>query len=129
MAKKIEELSILYVEDDFINRKLALAVLERLGMKNIQTAENGYEAIEKYSSGNFDIILMDIQMPEMDGFDATKKIRELEKETGTHTPIIALTAYLFNEEDSRYKEAGMDLYLYKPFVPDDLKAAISKVIE
>jgi len=106
-------LKILLAEDSEINQYLLVSILEEHG-HIVTLANNGEEAVEFYKKGPFDIVLMDIQMPKMDGFDATAAIREREKETEIHTPIVALTAHAMKDDLNRCLEAGMDHYLTKP---------------
>jgi PAS domain S-box-containing protein len=104
---------ILLVEDNPVNLRMTKALLEKGGLSVIPV-ESGPEAIRKASEDDFDLILMDVQMPEMDGFEATKKIREVEKARGRKTPVVALTAYAREEDRIACLEAGMDDYLSKP---------------
>lgn len=78
-------------------------------------ADDGRQALEKWKSASYDLILMDVQMPEMDGFEATAAIREIEKTTGAHVPIVAMTAYALTGDKERCLAAGMDGYVSKPF--------------
>ena len=105
-------MSILVAEDNSVNQKLAKALLERLGHR-ITLAENGAVAISKWSAGAFDLIFMDVQMPEMDGFQATRTIRSREQD-GAHIPIVAMTARAMTGDRERCLEAGMDDYISKP---------------
>lgn len=111
--KSIRKLNILLVEDEAINRRFAESLLTKEGHQ-ITIAVNGLEAVDKYQKSHFDLILMDIQMPEMNGIDACKKIREIELFSGIHTPIIALTAYALQEELDKCLKCGMDTYVTKP---------------
>ena len=113
------EKKVLLVEDNTANQAVALGVLSNLGF-NISIANNGLEAIAAYSTNNYDLILMDCQMPEMDGFEATRKIRLQEHEQEKHVPIIALTANAMEDDKQRCYDAGMDDYLCKPFDIDEL---------
>ncbi|HNY13097.1 MAG TPA: response regulator [Candidatus Wallbacteria bacterium] len=115
--KPCKKLKILVVEDDEINLKLVVMLLKIYGW-NISTANNGREAIQLYETENLDAIIMDGQMPEMDGFEATRKIREMEIKTGRHIPIIALTAYAMSEDREKFMAAGMDDYISKPLDND-----------
>jgi len=124
--KKTLSLNILLVEDNKINQKLATSLLEKQGWK-ITVANNGKEAIELIEKNGFDIVLMDVQMPEMDGLEATRLIREREKKTGKHIPIIALTAHAFEEDKKRCLEAGMDAYTTKPIKIQELLNIIKDV--
>jgi CheY-like chemotaxis protein len=112
-------LRVLVAEDNAVNQRLASRMLEKRGHRVTVTA-NGLEAVEALANGNFDLILMDIQMPEMDGFEATAAIRTREKRDGTHIPIIALTANAMKGDRERCLAAGMDGYLSKPIVPREL---------
>ncbi len=103
--------NILLVEDNPVNQKVALRFLERMGFK-VRIADNGLEGVKAFTEGRFDIVLMDLQMPVMDGLTATRRIRELE--TGPRTPIVALTANAMAGQLERCTEAGMDAFLTKP---------------
>ncbi|MEN6370454.1 MAG: response regulator [Armatimonadota bacterium] len=105
--------TILLVEDNPVNRKLALRILEKAG-HSVTTAENGEEALAVLENSSFDIVLMDVQMPVMDGFKATAAIRKAEKVSGKHIPIVAMTAHAMKGDRERCLEAGMDDYLTKP---------------
>ena len=120
------KLKILVVEDDEINLKLMVAMLKN-NDREIATALNGQEALDLYATGNFDAIIMDGQMPEMDGFDAARKIRELEAENGGHVPIIALTAYAMSGDREKFIAAGMDDYIPKPISDENI--IIEKILK
>jgi CheY-like chemotaxis protein len=114
---------ILLVEDNEMNMKVARRFLERWDY-TIDTAENGVEALDKFKTNSYDLILMDLHMPEMDGWEATSAIRNIENGASRKTPIIALTAdVMINDLDKLYS-AGMDDYVTKPFNSDELKAKI-----
>ena len=117
-------LNILVTEDNKINQKLMIRLLEKMGHQ-VTIATNGREAIEKWEQSDPDLILMDVQMPEMDGFEATQIIRE--KEVGRHTPIVALTAYAMKGDRERCLEMGMDDYLSKPIIQQDLIDLLNKI--
>jgi two-component system, sensor histidine kinase and response regulator len=117
---------ILLAEDSAVNQRLALAQLERHGQR-VVVANNGKDAVEKWESHPFDLILMDVQMPEMDGFTATRLIRERERRTGAHIPIVAMTAHAMKGDRERCLEAGMDAYVPKPIRANDLFATIEKL--
>jgi signal transduction histidine kinase/CheY-like chemotaxis protein len=121
-----ERLRILLVEDEFINRTLAVTVLEREGWL-VSVAENGKQALQLLESDNFDVVLMDIQMPEMNGFEATRAIRNREK-GDMHLPIIAMTAYAVKGDQEKCLAAGMDGYISKPIKPDRLREEIEAVL-
>ncbi|MDX9929529.1 MAG: response regulator [Bacteroidales bacterium] len=125
--KDLSELSLLLVEDNAINQKITFLTLKPL-VKLIDTASNGKEALDKIASANYDVILMDIQMPVMDGLVAAEKIRGLEKSTGRHVPIIAITANAMLGDKERCLSAGMDDYISKPFQPGMLLEKIRKFL-
>ena len=118
-------LRILVADDNHINQKVAVSLLENFGHR-ADVVANGHEAIEAYKLVPYDIVLMDAQMPELDGFEASRKIRELEKQKNRHTPIIAMTAHARKEDKEKCLAAGMDDYVSKPIKPQDLKAAIAR---
>jgi signal transduction histidine kinase/CheY-like chemotaxis protein len=118
-----EPVRILLAEDNPVNQKLALILLTRRGHK-VVTAQNGQQAIQMWESQPFDAILMDVQMPEMNGFEATAEIRRREAGTGRHVPIIAMTAHTMVGDKERCVAAGMDRYIAKPLVREDLFAAV-----
>jgi two-component system sensor histidine kinase/response regulator len=106
-------LNVLLAEDNVVNQKLTTRLLEKMGHR-FALARDGAEAVHAHAAGHFDVILMDVQMPEMNGFEATAQIREREKRTGEHVPIIALTAHAIQGDRDRCIAAGMDDYLSKP---------------
>ncbi|MFO7940576.1 MAG: response regulator [Bacteroidales bacterium] len=110
----IEQANVLLVEDNPINQKIVLLSLKKL-VKNVDVANNGKEALDKFGSIKYDIILMDIQMPVMNGIVTTQKIRSIEKSTNSHTPIIAITANALLGDKEECLAAGMDDYISKPF--------------
>jgi PAS domain S-box-containing protein len=116
-------LNILLAEDNLVNQKLAIGLLERSG-HTVVVANNGREAIAALSDGNFDVILMDVEMPEMDGLEATASIRQQEQETGVRIPIIAMTAHAMQGDREKCLKAGMDDYLSKPIRMNLLEAAL-----
>ena len=107
------KLRLLLVEDDAVNQRLAQALLEKKGHR-VTIAGNGREALAALDREKFDAVLMDVQMPEMDGFEATAAIRARERDTGRHLPIIAMTAYTMAGDRERCLKAGMDSYISKP---------------
>lgn len=126
-GRKENQLQILLVEDKPMNQRLAMALLERKGHRVI-SANNGREALEKLKSGHFDLILMDVNMPEMDGLEATVHIRAAEEEAGDgHIPIIAMTAYAMQEDRDRCLQAGMDYYISKPIDTQELYDLLDKI--
>jgi CheY-like chemotaxis protein len=112
-------LRILLAEDNIVNQKLAIGVLEKLGHK-VSVAGNGLVAIDKLRHDDFDLILMDVQMPDMDGLTATREIRKQELSTGQHIPIIAMTAHAMKGDRENCLGAGMDEYLSKPIRSKEL---------
>jgi CheY-like chemotaxis protein/HPt (histidine-containing phosphotransfer) domain-containing protein len=119
-------LHILLAEDDKINQTVIIRMLQERG-HSVVTAGNGVEAVSMFEKGNYDVILMDIQMPVMDGIEASKKIREKNKDK--YTPIIALTAYSLQGDRESFLSMGMDDYIPKPIQMDVLFNALDKVGE
>ncbi|MGE5324457.1 MAG: response regulator [Actinomycetota bacterium] len=122
----IPQCRVLLVEDNAVNRKVALAMLQR-GGHSVAVAENGKEAVRLVQTERFDLILMDIQMPEMDGLEATRMIRQQEAGRGLHVPIIAMTAHALKGDNERFLAAGMDGYIAKPFQQESLLEALARV--
>ncbi|MDY6834673.1 MAG: response regulator [Chloroflexota bacterium] len=128
-SEDLPKLNILLAEDDADNRLLIQSLLKKTGF-TIDTAENGRAAVEKFQSSRYDLVLMDIQMPVMDGHAATEQIREWEHEQGKRpTPIIALTAHAFNEDRERSSNAGCTGYLTKPIDKTRLLRAICECMK
>jgi signal transduction histidine kinase/CheY-like chemotaxis protein/sugar lactone lactonase YvrE len=122
----MRQLRILLAEDNPVNRKLATRMLEKWGHV-VTAAENGKEALARYRSGRFDLILMDVQMPEMDGLEATAAIRSQEQFSGGHIPILAMTAHGQAEDRDRCLTAGMDGYVAKPISAATLSGALNGI--
>jgi CheY-like chemotaxis protein len=122
-AACLRRLSILLAEDNPMNQKLATRLLEKRGHR-ITTVNNGREAVEALHEKDYDIVLMDVQMPEMDGWKATQAIRQMEQATGQHIPILALTAHAMKEYEELCYQAGMDGFLTKPLMPRQLYEAV-----
>ncbi|MCX6627770.1 MAG: response regulator, partial [Candidatus Solibacter sp.] len=116
-------LRILVVDDNLVNRKVAAAILEKQG-NAVTIARNGRDAVAATAVQSFDVVLMDVQMPEMDGFEATAAIRERERNTGVHVRIIALTAHAMKGDREECLSKGMDGYLTKPITAKELLRAI-----
>jgi len=127
MHKDLKDINILLVEDNLINQKITLLTLRPL-VKSIDTASNGQEAIEKLNNAGYDIVLMDIQMPVMNGISAAEKIRDLEAGTDNHIPIIAITANAMIGDREKCLSAGIDEYLAKPFQPSVLIEKIKELL-
>jgi CheY-like chemotaxis protein len=127
IAGKSQKLRILLVEDNVINQKVAMLTIGKLGHE-VELAYNGVVAVDMFAKKKFDFILMDIQMPGMDGLEATKAIREIERERKDEKtiPIIALTANLNRDDVKHFLASGMDAHLGKPFKPNDLNDVIQK---
>jgi CheY-like chemotaxis protein len=125
--KELKDLKILLVEDNIINQKITLLTLSPL-VNSVDTASNGKEALDKFGTANYDLILMDIQMPVMSGLVAAEKIRALESTTNSHVPIIAITANAMIGDKEKCLSAGIDDYISKPFQPAALLEKIKKII-
>jgi len=126
-VRQLKPLRILLVEDSLVNQKLAIVLLNKRG-HSITTAQNGLEAIKLVENNEFDLVLMDVEMPVMDGIEATAKIREAEQTTGRHLPIVAMTAHAMKGDKQRFLEAGMDEYVSKPIRTDDLFGKIAALL-
>ena len=121
---------ILLVEDNELNREIAVAILHEYGFL-VDTAENGAVAVEKIRTsdpGRYDLVLMDVQMPVMDGCTATQRIRALEDPVRAAVPIVAMTANVFEEERKRAFDCGMNGFLSKPIVIEELVDALKDII-
>jgi CheY-like chemotaxis protein len=121
-------LKILLVEDSVVNQRLAVALLEKHG-HTIRIANNGSEATQMVDEARFDVVLMDVEMPEMNGLEATQIIRQRERETGEHLPIIAMTAHALKGDRQRCLEAGMDDYISKPVRAQALFEKLADVLQ
>jgi len=104
---------ILVVDDDKVMRQLFSVVLQRADFE-VDVAEDGLVGVEMWGKGRYDLVLMDVQMPRMNGLEATLSIREMERAQGGHTPIVAVTAYALDKDEAECLAAGMDAYLAKP---------------
>ena len=123
-----KSIRILVAEDVETNQLIAKEMLSMLG-HTVDIAANGREAVTKYKSGKYDLILMDCQMPLLDGYAATRRIREIEVKSNIHrTPIVALTAGLSQHDEDKCRKAGMDYYLSKPFSIAEIKEAIEEFV-
>jgi CheY-like chemotaxis protein len=116
-------LSILLAEDNAVNQLVAVRMLERQGHV-VEVVSDGEQAVEALGRGKFDLVLMDVQMPNLDGLEATERIREIERHTGEHLPILALTAHALKGDREKCLAAGMDGYLTKPITSAALQKAI-----
>jgi signal transduction histidine kinase/CheY-like chemotaxis protein/HPt (histidine-containing phosphotransfer) domain-containing protein len=115
---------VLLVEDNPVNLEVAVGMLESFGCR-VATATDGKQALERYASGEFSLIFMDCQMPEMDGFEATAAIRKAEAKSKRHVPIVALTAGAIEGDRELCLASGMDDYVTKPFTPEQMRAALA----
>ena len=122
----IRGLNILLAEDNAVNQKLAVLLLEKHDHR-VTVVGDGADAVRAAADNSFDVVLMDVQMPVTDGFQATAQIREQEQGSGRHTPIIAMTAHAMKGDRERCLAASMDEYISKPIKPDDLYRAIAQV--
>ena len=119
LQEATQKLRILLAEDNAVNRELTVRILSKRG-HSVTVAVNGRMALEALETQAFDLVLMDVQMPEMDGFEATAAIRKGEASTGTHIPIIAMTAHAMKGDRERCLQAGMDAYISKPVQAEEL---------
>ena len=126
IEEKRSKMKILLVEDNSVNRKFVTSLLKKRGYI-VQEAFNGREAVESFNNQEIDLILMDIQMPEMDGVEATNAIRELEEGSESHIPIIAMTAHAMKGDRERFLKAGMDGYISKPVQVSELLNTIDEI--
>ena len=126
MKSKEKTNHVLLVEDNLLNQKFALAVLKMNGY-TADVAENGKIGVEKYEANEYDMVLMDIQMPIMDGIECTKAIRVIEEEKGwDRIRIIAVTAFAMPGDEKKFLDAGLDSYLAKPYKGPDLVALMNE---
>jgi CheY-like chemotaxis protein len=121
----LENVRVLLAEDNEINVEVAQRQIELLGCV-VEVAPNGLHVLKMLDSNSYDLILMDVQMPEMDGLEATRVIREREGGRGRRIPIIALTATAFAEDKKACEDAGMDAFLSKPFKREDLERLLKQ---
>ena len=119
-------LQVLLVEDHPVNQKVAVRMLERMG-RSVVVVSDGFQAIEALEVADFDVVLMDLQMPRMDGFEAVRAMRQREAEQGCHTWVLALTAHAMQGDRERCLAAGFDDYLAKPIRQSDLEAALKAI--
>src|SRR5690606_12187778 len=122
-ASKPGPLEVLVAEDNEVNQLVFSQILEGLDL-DYRIAANGRTAVEMFKARKPRIVLMDVSMPEMNGYEAARAIRDAEQATGIHTPIIGITAHALEGDRDKCREAGMDDYLPKPISPDKLAARI-----
>jgi two-component system sensor histidine kinase/response regulator len=125
--QKRREVCLLLAEDNWINQKMAVTLLQKAGYP-VDVVDNGRLAVEAVKSKNYNLVLMDVQMPEMDGFEATQSIRKYEETSQQHVPIVAMTAHVMQGDRERCLQAGMDDYLTKPLEPEEVFATIERWI-
>ena len=123
-----EKYSILLAEDNIINQKVAINFLTKMGHR-VKVVASGEDVLKVLEKGKFDLILMDVQMPKMDGLTATRKIREKERKTKSHVPIVAMTAHALKGDREKCLAAGMDDYIAKPLKMEELENVISRVMQ
>jgi len=119
---------VLLADDNAVNRRFGHDVLQKAG-HHVVTVNDGAEAVEAAKTGEFDAIFMDVQMPGMDGYTATRQIRKLQQVSGTHCPVIAMTAHTMQGDRERCLKAGMDAYVAKPVKPRELLNALNDIID
>jgi PAS domain S-box-containing protein len=119
-------LRILVAEDNPVNQKLAATMLEKMGHR-VTLANNGAEACATFDTAAFDLVFMDVQMPEMDGFEATRRLRQRERKAGTHVPIVAMTAHAMGGDRERCLDAGMDDHVTKPISRKVLEETVARI--
>jgi len=127
-SEHVVSLRILLAEDGLVNQKVAVSLLEQRG-HTVSVANNGQEALDACTRESFDVVLMDVQMPIMDGFQATERIRQQEKTSGNHIPIIAMTAHAMKGDREQCLAAGMDAYIAKPIRANDLYDVVEGIID
>ena len=128
-ALNFSNVSVLIVEDNKVNQLLLKNMLKKFGFDKLETAENGRIALNKLRENNFDLVLMDIQMPEMDGYEITHEIRTRLRKEMRNIPVIAITADASDKEKVKAKEAGLDDYIVKPYSPEELYFTIIKYVK
>jgi CheY-like chemotaxis protein len=126
LRERRQSLRVLLAEDSPINQKLAVRLLARRG-HDVTVVDDGRKAVDAFRGSGFDVVLMDIQMPELDGFAATAEIRKLEEDGDSRVPIVALTAHAMAGDEARCLEAGMDAYVSKPFRPEELFVTVEQM--
>jgi len=124
---KRQNIRILLAEDNSVNQQVATGILKKLGLINVTVASSGVEAVSEFEKTGYDVVLMDVQMPEMDGLQATRQIRRIEQETGKQqTPIIAMTAHAMKRDKEKCMAAGMVDYVTKPVDANSLLEALDR---
>lgn len=124
----MSKIKVLVVEDNLLAQKIAAKAFAALGCE-VDTADDGHAALAKHADKVYDLIIMDIGLPDMDGHEVTMKIREKEKNTQCHTPIVALTAHAAEEQKAKALAAGMDGFFAKPLMPPLAKQILSQYVK
>ena len=119
----LQGVRILLAEDNAVNQKLALRLLSKHGF-DVAVVSTGQQALDALANDRFDLVLMDVQMPELDGLEATRRLRQRERDAGGHIPVIAMTAHAMMGDRERCLAAGMDGYVTKPIQIETLLATI-----
>jgi len=127
VARTSSSLNVLLAEDNRVNQRVAVAMLERDGHR-VTVVDNGKAAVDASARTAFDVILMDVQMPDMSGFEATSAIRAREASTGARVPIVAMTAHALQGDRERCLAAGMNGYITKPLLPDAMREALAEAV-
>ena len=127
MADRTTPLRILVVDDNEINQVVACKFLQKLGYQ-VEVARNGREAVNSIVHATYDAVLMDCEMPEMNGYDATQEIRRQEQNTSRHLPIVALTGHASSEDEQKCRQAGMDDFVTKPLTLPTLRAKLERLL-
>jgi CheY-like chemotaxis protein len=120
-------LRVLVAEDNRVNQRLTARLLEKRG-HSVTVVDNGHAALQALGEASFDVVLLDVQMPEMDGFETAAAIRSQEETTGRHLPLVAMTAHALKQDEERCRAAGMDGYVSKPIQPQQLFATIERLV-
>lgn len=123
MKRKVK---VLFVEDNDISRELIRRIFKRIQQIDVDVARDGAEALSLFEASVYDLVFMDIQLPDMNGFEVTRRIREINHRVNRHTPVIAVTAFVGNEDQQRCQDAGMDDYVPKPLNTQDLLKKIEQ---
>ena len=118
---------VLIAEDNLVNQRVAATMVRKRGLQ-VSVVDDGRAAVDAFAAGGFDLLLMDVQMPGMDGLEATAAIRLLERESGARTPIVALTAHALAEDRERCLAAGMDAFLTKPLRAPQLNVLLDRYL-
>ena len=121
--------TVLVVEDNMVNQLLVVNLLKRFGFGQVDTAANGRDALQKMEQRSYDVVLMDIQMPGMDGYEVTKQMRGSSKDSTRKVPVIALSGDASDKEKAKAAEAGMNDYVAKPYSPQELRDVIARHLD